>query len=235
MKKIFTNFAIPGGRGDIKLVKKFKKRFKFIDESYNASPVAVAAAIETLGAAEVEKAGRRSAVLGDMLEMGPASPGLHADLAPALVSAGADLVFACGPSMANLFEALPGHMRGCYESTSADLLPRVIATVQAGDTVLVKGSEGYVYQPPKENPGKDADKCATNGSITVTGYALTGYPIGLDRSGPLGGGLFVVGLILLVLGFRKKKAPVPDAPECANPASSATTPSLGQDTGSVSK
>ncbi|MFP6726675.1 MAG: UDP-N-acetylmuramoyl-tripeptide--D-alanyl-D-alanine ligase, partial [Alphaproteobacteria bacterium] len=47
-----------------------------IDESYNASPVAVAAAIETLGAVEVDKLGRRIAVLGDMLEMGPASPGL---------------------------------------------------------------------------------------------------------------------------------------------------------------
>jgi len=118
-----------------------------IDESYNASPVAVVAAIETLGAVEVDKAGRRIAVLGDMLEMGPTSPSLHADLAPALISAGTDLVFACGPWMANLFEALPGHMRGCYEATSADLLPRVVATVQAGDTVLVKGSLGIAMAP----------------------------------------------------------------------------------------
>ncbi len=139
-----------------------------IDESYNASPVAVAAAIETLGAVEVDKLGRRIAVLGDMLEMGPASPGLHADLAPALVSAGADLVFACGPSMANLFEALPGHMRGRYESTSAELLPRVVAAVQAGDTVLVKGSLGIAMAPIVRallelGPNFDANASAVRG------------------------------------------------------------------------
>ena len=100
--------------------------------------------------------------------MGPASPGLHADLAPALVSAGADLVFACGPSMANLFEALPGHMRGCYELTSADLLPRVIAAVQAGDTVLVKGSLGIAMAPIVRalleiGPNSDADASGVRG------------------------------------------------------------------------
>jgi len=136
-----------GGRGARHRVDYGDGSILIIDESYNASPVAVAAAIETLGAVEPARLGRRIAVLGDMLEMGPASPDLHADLAPALVSAGADLVFACGPWMANLFEALPGHMRGRYESTSADLLPRVIAAVQAGDTVLVKGSLGIGMAP----------------------------------------------------------------------------------------
>lgn len=118
-----------------------------IDESYNASPVAVAAAIETLSAVELDKVGRRIAVLGDMLEMGPASPRLHADLAPALTSAGVDLVFACGLWMRKMFEALPRHMQGCYEFSSADLLPQVIAAVQAGDTVLVKGSAGIAMAP----------------------------------------------------------------------------------------
>ena len=100
-----------------------------------------------VGVVEVDTAGRRIAVLCDMLEMGPASPSQHADLAPALVSAKADLVFACGPWMANLFEALPGHMRGCYEVTSTNLLPRVVAAVKAGDTVLVKGSSGIGMAP----------------------------------------------------------------------------------------
>ena len=46
-----------------------------------------------------------------------------------------------------MFEALPDHMRGCYEATSADLLPRVVAAVEAGDTVLVKGSLGIAMAP----------------------------------------------------------------------------------------
>jgi len=48
MKKKFTNFAIPSGRGDIKVVKKFKKRFKFIDESYNANPLSMYSAIKNM-------------------------------------------------------------------------------------------------------------------------------------------------------------------------------------------
>ena len=156
------------GRGERHRVDYGDGSILIIDESYNASPVAVAAAIETLGAVEVDKLGRRIAVLGDMLEMGPASPGLHADLAPALVSAGADLVFACGPSMVNLFEALPGHMRGRYESTSAELLPRVVAAVQAGDTVLVKGSLGIAMAPIVRallelGPNFDANASAVRG------------------------------------------------------------------------
>lgn len=118
-----------------------------IDESYNASPVAMAAAIETLGAMESAPLGRRIAVLGDMLELGSTAPELHAALAPALVAAGVDRVFACGPQMAHLFAALPKAMRGEHGATSAQLLPKVVAAVQPGDTVLVKGSLGLAMAP----------------------------------------------------------------------------------------
>lgn len=118
-----------------------------IDESYNASPVAMAAAIETLGAAALAPHGRRIAVLGDMLELGPTAPDLHAALAPALVAAGVDQVFACGPNMAHLFDALPKPMRGTHRATSAQLLPRVVAAVRPGDTILIKGSLGLDMAP----------------------------------------------------------------------------------------
>ena len=135
------------GRGKRHRVKFGDGSLLVIDESYNASPAAVAAAIETLGIADNNKVGRRIAVLGDMLELGPDSPGLHADLAPLLASAGVDLVFACGPCMANLFEALPEYMQGHYEATSTNLQPKVVAAVEAGDTVLVKGSLGIAMAP----------------------------------------------------------------------------------------
>ena len=48
MKKKFTDFKIPEGRGDIKMVKKFSKRFKFIDESYNANPLSMMSAINNM-------------------------------------------------------------------------------------------------------------------------------------------------------------------------------------------
>ena len=48
MKKKFISFKIPEGRGDIKIIKKFNKRFKFIDESYNANPLSMMSAIKNM-------------------------------------------------------------------------------------------------------------------------------------------------------------------------------------------
>jgi len=109
---------------------------EIIDETYNANPASMVAALSLLSKAK----GRRIAVLGDMLEMGPDGPALHAGLAPALVSA--DLVFLCGPLMKSLWNALPAARRTAYAPNSKELAPIVAAAVAAGDTVLVKGSNG---------------------------------------------------------------------------------------------
>ena len=114
-----------------------------IDESYNANPASMAAALALLGAApSSEKKGRRIAVLGDMLEMGEGGIAHHAGLAAAIEAHGTDLVFASGAQMAHLWEALPAARRGGYAATAADLLPQVLAALKPGDTVLVKGSNG---------------------------------------------------------------------------------------------
>jgi UDP-N-acetylmuramoyl-tripeptide--D-alanyl-D-alanine ligase len=109
-----------------------------IDESYNANPASMAAALALLGKAS----GRRIAVLGDMLEMGPDAPAHHAGLAAALEAARADLVFLCGPLMKALWEVLPAPQRAAYAPDSAALAPGVVSALHAGDTVLVKGSNG---------------------------------------------------------------------------------------------
>jgi UDP-N-acetylmuramoyl-tripeptide--D-alanyl-D-alanine ligase len=107
-----------------------------IDESYNANPASMAAALGLLAKAP----GRKIAVLGDMLEMGTEGPALHADLKPHL--AAADLVFLCGPLMASLYDALPADRRSGYAANSKELAPLVAAAVTSGDTILVKGSNG---------------------------------------------------------------------------------------------
>ena len=109
-----------------------------IDESYNANPASMAAALALLGAAK----GRRIAVLGDMLEMGPDGAAHHAGLATPIEAARADLVFLCGPQMKALWDALPASRRGAWAQTSAELAPQLTAALKAGDTVLVKGSLG---------------------------------------------------------------------------------------------
>ena len=118
-----------------------------IDESYNANPASMAAAIALLGQAPVGKRGRRIAVLGDMLELGPSGPELHRALAGPLEKAGVDLVFCSGPLMHALWEALPSNRRGGYAVTAAELEPAVLAAVRDGDVVMVKGSLGSKMGP----------------------------------------------------------------------------------------
>jgi UDP-N-acetylmuramoyl-tripeptide--D-alanyl-D-alanine ligase len=109
-----------------------------IDESYNANPASMAAALALLGAAT----GRRIAVLGDMLEMGAEGAAHHAALAEPIKAARADLVFLCGTQTKALWDALPAARRGAWAQTSAELAPQLSAALKTGDTVLVKGSLG---------------------------------------------------------------------------------------------
>ncbi|OLB78731.1 MAG: UDP-N-acetylmuramoylalanyl-D-glutamyl-2, 6-diaminopimelate--D-alanyl-D-alanine ligase [Alphaproteobacteria bacterium 13_2_20CM_2_64_7] len=113
-----------------------------IDESYNANPASMRAALALLGQAKVGPLGRRIAVLGDMLELGPRGADLHRELAVAVLAHGVDLVFCCGPLMRALWEALPSSRKGGYAESSAALESQVVAAVQPGDAVMVKGSLG---------------------------------------------------------------------------------------------
>ena len=118
-----------------------------IDESYNANPASVAAALALLGQAQVGPQGRRIAVLGDMLELGTAGPSLHRALAKQVAANAVDLVFCCGPLMQNLWKALPASRRGGYAEDSAALESQVVPAIRAGDAVMVKGSLGSRMAP----------------------------------------------------------------------------------------
>jgi UDP-N-acetylmuramoyl-tripeptide--D-alanyl-D-alanine ligase len=118
-----------------------------IDESYNANPASMRAALALLGQAAVGPRGRRIAVLGDMLELGVESATLHADLAGPVLDYKVDLVFCAGALMRSLWDALPAEHQGAYAETSAALEPQVLAAVRDGDAVMVKGSLGSRMGP----------------------------------------------------------------------------------------
>jgi UDP-N-acetylmuramoyl-tripeptide--D-alanyl-D-alanine ligase len=111
-----------------------------IDESYNANPVSLKAALDTLGAHAAK--GRRIAVLTDMLELGPDAERFHAQGAAMAEETAVDLVFCAGPLMKFLWDALPPTRRGAYAETAAALAPQVVQAVGPGDVVMVKGSNG---------------------------------------------------------------------------------------------
>jgi UDP-N-acetylmuramoyl-tripeptide--D-alanyl-D-alanine ligase len=118
-----------------------------LDESYNANPASMRASLALLGQFDVGLRGRRIAVLGDMLELGPTGPDMHAALAGPIAENNIDLVFAAGPLMRRLWEALPPERRGGYGATSADLQAGVLQALQPGDAVMVKGSLGSRMGP----------------------------------------------------------------------------------------
>ena len=113
-----------------------------IDESYNANPVSMRAALAVLAGAVTGLRGRRITVLGDMLELGPQAAQIHADLLDPVLEAKTDLVFCCGPMMKHLWQRLPADQRGAYAETSAALEGEVLAEVRPGDVIMVKGSFG---------------------------------------------------------------------------------------------
>jgi len=132
-----------------------------IDESYNANPASMAAALNVLGQAPVGAHGRRIAVLGDMLELGPTGAALHGGLLEAVRANHIDLVYCCGPLMRNLWDALSTGKRGGYAESAAALEAQAVAAIRAGDAIMVKGSFGskmktIVNALEKRFPGKTA-------------------------------------------------------------------------------
>ncbi|MBX9925522.1 MAG: UDP-N-acetylmuramoyl-tripeptide--D-alanyl-D-alanine ligase [Hyphomicrobiaceae bacterium] len=141
-----SGFGAPAGRGSRHLIGEHGT-ILLIDESYNANPDSMQAALVTLGEIPRERFDRRLVVLGDMLELGEHAPAMHADLAEPIAAAGIDLVFACGPNMAHLYAQLPEQVRGGWAATSGGLEADLVAAVRPGDAVMVKGSNGSRMAP----------------------------------------------------------------------------------------
>jgi UDP-N-acetylmuramoyl-tripeptide--D-alanyl-D-alanine ligase len=119
-----------------------------IDESYNANPASVGAALEVLAGAAVEDGvgrfarGRRIAILGDMLELGVHEAAMHAGLAAHPALARIDLVHCVGPRMKALHAALAPARRGEWFEDAATAAARLRRTMDGGDVFMVKGSRG---------------------------------------------------------------------------------------------
>ncbi len=118
-----------------------------IDESYNANPASMSAAIALLGQAEPGRNGRRIAILGDMLELGRGAEAMHAGLAAPLAEADVDAVFLVGPLMRSLWDALPVRLHGGYTERAADMEPLVVEAIAPGDVIMVKGSNASRMGP----------------------------------------------------------------------------------------
>ena len=150
---------LSGGRGGRQMLDLGGKRCLLIDESYNANPASMRAALAMFADLTMPKI----AVLGDMLELGATAPQLHADLKEDVLAAGLDRLILVGPQMANLAEALgqTGTIdihRAADEVAAGALLGKLL---KDGDGLLIKGSNGIglsriVHELSKQSKGAAA-------------------------------------------------------------------------------
>ena len=138
-----AHVTAPQGRGQQITLEISGAPATLIDESYNANPVSMRAALTLLSQVPMPAIfGRRIAMLGDMLELGPDELKFHAELAEAITALNIDIVHTVGPRMKALHEALPPGKRGLYGERAADICDALVDQVVAGDVVMIKGSNG---------------------------------------------------------------------------------------------
>ena len=128
------------GRGQLHTVPIQDGYFDLIDDSYNACPISVSAAIDVLSGLKPKSLGRRICVLGDMRELGLNSTELHCALANKISNAQVDIILTVGPEMKHMCDQLPRIIRREHADKSDDILRPLLDILQAGDIVLVKGS-----------------------------------------------------------------------------------------------
>ncbi len=133
------NFNITKGRGSVHKAKYNGKCIHLIDDSYNASPASMKAAIRTLG---IYSNRRKVALLGDMLELGNESITFHMKLLDSIVKYDVDKVYTVGKFMLKLHRLLPSNIKGTHFNDSNQLKSNLANIVQNNDVVLVKGSRG---------------------------------------------------------------------------------------------
>lgn len=122
--------------------------FELFDDAFNANPASLAASLDVLIAAQPTDGmgrvgqGRRIAVLGDMLELGPTEGALHAAVARHPGLSAVHVIHCVGPRMRSLYAELPRSQRGQWVETAPELAAQARHLIDAGDIVLVKGSKG---------------------------------------------------------------------------------------------
>jgi UDP-N-acetylmuramoyl-tripeptide--D-alanyl-D-alanine ligase len=112
-----------------------------VNDCYNANPMSMRAALDDLA---VSASGRRVAVLGDMLELGPDEAAYHDEVGRLAQQAGVKLLVTVGPLAARIGATFADgdggeHRHAADARQAAALVPDLL---EPGDTVLVKGSRG---------------------------------------------------------------------------------------------
>ena len=140
LKNKFLNFKIPDGRGDMRVINKFKKFFILIDESYNANPLSMASAIKNVSFYKRKKNIQKIAFLGDMLELGKKSKTLHKKLSLIINRSDIDKVFVYGKYIKETFNSLSKNKKGKIFKSLKEAHKHFSKIINNNDLLMVKGS-----------------------------------------------------------------------------------------------
>ena len=140
LKKNFIHFEIPDGRGDIKIIKKFNKKFNFIDESYNANPSSMLSAIKNMHYYTKNKNCQKIVFLGDMLELGKKSKKFHRMLSTTINRSNIDKVYVYGKHIKETFNNLSLNKKGKVFKNLQQAHVHLGKILHNNDLLMIKGS-----------------------------------------------------------------------------------------------
>ena len=155
IENTFYNFTIPPGRGDIKIVKKFNKQFKFIDESYNANPLSMNSAIENMNLHKRNSGEKKIILLGDMLELGKKSKNLHRKLSQTINKSDIDKVFVYGKDIKETYNLLYNRKKGKIFNNLNEAYYQLGKIIHNNDLLMIKGSNATGLNKFSKNIKKD--------------------------------------------------------------------------------
>lgn len=138
----FGQMSAPEGRGSLTRMGVAPNQILLVDESFNANPTSMRAALNVMALRRPDAGGAKIFVLGDMLELGQEGPTLHLDLVQAVIEAEPDVVHCVGPLMEQVYQGLPERMRGLYGKSLENIAKSVMKSLKAHDLIMVKGSKG---------------------------------------------------------------------------------------------
>jgi len=140
LKRKFINFNIPHGRGDTLIVKKFNKKFKFIDESYNANPLSMSSAINNMKHHQKKSNSRKLIFISDMLELGKKAKKFHRELSTVINNSDIDKAFVYGNHVKETFNSLSTNKKGKIFSNLDEAYNYFKFFLNNNDVLMVKGS-----------------------------------------------------------------------------------------------
>ena len=135
----FKYFSSPDGRGKKYTISRYKKKFKFIDESYNANPLSVKIAINKFNLIRKNKF-KKYLILGDMLELGSKSKKFHEELSKVINNSDVDKVFIKGKETLFAYKHINREKRGNILQNNEDIDFSLSKMISNKDYLMIKGS-----------------------------------------------------------------------------------------------